>query len=117
MVWSAADIVIDLDNDLTDGSVATVTVTTPDGTLVVMAVVDILGRLGMFRDIHLHGVTLGANEFGLRRLRWVARAMMEAFDLDEAVIVGAARTSGAGPGHRPRPLRFARKAAAAADGP
>jgi hypothetical protein len=107
-VWTAADIEIILDDDLTDDPVVTAHILTPAGELLVMAEVEVRNRELVLRGLHMHGVTLGPNEVGWPRLRQLAHAVMERVDVDAIVIEGAVRTSGARRGHVPRVLRFTR---------
>jgi hypothetical protein len=108
-VWTAADIEIILDDDLTDDPVVTARILTPAGELLVMAKVEVLGRELVLRGLHMLGVTLVPNELGWPRLRQLADAVMEGMDVDAIVIEGAVRTSGARRGHVPRTLRFTRR--------
>ena len=66
------------------------------------------GRALVLTKLRIHGEDVRRNMFGYRRLRWLAQAVMEVMDVDELRIEGEVRTTGAGPGHRPRALRFAR---------
>ena len=47
------------------------------------------------------------NTFGRNGLKQIAKVAMERMGYDEIIIEGATRTTGANPGHRPRPIRFA----------
>jgi hypothetical protein len=107
-MWSAGQITFEVVVDETDDPVVTFTVVTPAGTLKAMAEPEWVGRRLVLRGFHIHGEDVGPQEFGWRQLRWVADAALKELDLDELVIEGEIRTSGAGPGHRPRPLRFNR---------
>lgn len=108
-MWTAADIEIILDDDLTDDPVVTAHILTPAGELLLMAEVERDDRGLLLRGLHMHGVTLGPNELGWPRLRQLADAVMEGMDVDAIVIEGAVRTSGARRGHVPRTLRFTRR--------
>lgn len=108
-MWGAARIAIVLVADDTDDPVVTAEIVTPAGTLRAMAEPEWVDRLLILHGYHMHGENVGPNEFGWRQLRWLADAVMEILDVDEIRIEGEVRTSGANPGHRPRPLRFARK--------
>jgi hypothetical protein len=108
-MWSAADIVIVLSADDTDDPVVTAEIKTPAGTLRLMAEPEWPGRVLILHGCHMHGEDVGPNAFGWRELRWLAAAAMEVLDVDEIRVEGEVRTSGANPGRRPRPLRFARK--------
>lgn len=108
-MWTAADIRIDLSADDTDDPVVTAEIVTPAGTLRAMAEAERKGRVLIFHGFHMHGENIGSNQFGPANFLRLAQAVMEYFDADEIEIEGAIRTSGANPGHRPRPIRFARK--------
>jgi hypothetical protein len=70
------------------------------------------GRIAWLSQCHFQGS--GANTVGIRLLRMLAQIVMERIDVDELRIEGASRTTGAGPGHDPRPLVFRRAGAGAA---
>lgn len=84
----------------------TVIFTVSEGDLVldVLAQVILEDRRCVLRGVHVQGP--GANTVGPARLLWLARLVKERLDVEELRIEGAARTSGAGPGRRPRPLVF-----------
>lgn len=101
-----AAISFDLDDELTAGSIATLLVRTPWGEIRIMGeIVEVGGRLHA-RGVHVSGV--GPNRLGTAGLATIARAFAEVFDVDEILVEGAARTSGASPGRRPRPFRWHR---------
>lgn len=112
-MWTADDIQIELEDELTDGPVVTARIITPEGALQVMAEIEWRGRELVLDRLHMHGETLLPNELGPHRLRQLAQALIEWMDLDALVINGAVRTSGAHRGRLPRPLRFTRKLPAA----
>ncbi len=106
--WSVSDIAFALDDDQTDDPIATLVVKAPGATLLVMAefIVNRPGRTMKLTATHIHGAT--ANTIGFANLKTIALAVLEGMDLDEIVIEGGIRTTGAGPGHTPRPFRFTR---------
>lgn len=108
VMWSADDLLILIEDRLTDHPVVTATLVTPAGRLMVMAEITMADRWLVLRAAHLQGDGIGANDLGFVRLRWLAQAVMEVMDADGVLVEGAARTSGANPGHRPRALRFTR---------
>jgi hypothetical protein len=108
--WSGNDIDIEVDDLGTDDPVVPARITTPAGVLEVVAEPAQEGRRLVLERLHMHGVDVGPRQFGLANLRALAQAVMERMDLDEIVIRGAVRTSGANPGHRPGERRFTRKA-------
>lgn len=107
--WSGDDIEIEADDLGTDDPVVTARITTPAGILDVMAEPSQKGRCLVLERLHMHGVDIGPRQFGLANLRALAQAVMERMDLDEIVIRGAVRTSGANPRRRPGERRFTRK--------
>jgi len=66
--------------------------------------VHLVGRVAVLSRLDIQGT--GANTLGLGTRRNLAWSVMEMLDVYELRIEGAARPSGAGPGHRPAPLRF-----------
>ncbi len=110
VVWAAADIKIVILDDGTEGTVATARITTPVGTLLLMFErPEIRDRSLILHECHMHGEDVGAQQFGHEKIDWLARAVMELLDVEQIEIEGAIRTSGRNPGHRPRPVRFARE--------
>ena len=112
MRWSGDDIAIEVDDPGTEDPVMTARIVTPAGVLDVMAEPSQQGRCLVLERLHMHGVDVGPGEFGARSLLALVQAVMERMDLDEIVIRGAVRTSGANPGRRPGERRFTRKAQA-----
>jgi hypothetical protein len=107
--WQVADIGFEPIEDGTDDPVMTLRIRVPGGAILVMAEVALAGRVLWARRLHIHGEGLAANEVGPANLRVVARRLLEELDLDELVVEGAHRTTGAGPGRRPRLLRLSRQ--------
>lgn len=111
IMWSKDDIRIVLIDDMTDDPIVTARITTPDGEVIVMAEAEEVGRCLILRNLHIHGENVGPRQFGYQRLRGLVSGVMNTLeDYDEIVVEGAVRTSGAGKGHRPRPIRFTRQA-------
>ena len=108
-MWTKNDIVIELDEYMTDDPVMTATISTPDGEVMVMAEMLTDGSALVLRRLHIHGENVGKNEFGHTRLRNLVGAVLDALEAyDEIVVEGAVRTSGAGKGRRPCAIRFTR---------
>src|SRR5690348_9421356 len=106
-MWTRDDISILLVDDLTDHPIVTAMITTPGGEVHVMAEAEGVGRCLILRNFHIHGENVRPREFGYARLRGLVSAVIDTLENDDEIIVeGAARTSGAGKGHRPRPIRF-----------
>lgn len=108
MRWRGADIEIIVDDDGTDDPVVTAAIETPAGALMAMAGVRRVGRSLELEGFHMHGASVGPNALGAANLKRLAQAVMEKIDVDEIVVRGATRTSGANPGRRPREWRFTR---------
>jgi hypothetical protein len=100
---------IEIVRELSEREIATAKVETSVGVLTVMAEVLLDGRRLILPGLHLHGENVGVNELGVAGLRRMVREVMEELDVDEIVIGGSVRTTGAGAGRAPRELRFARK--------
>ena len=106
-MWDAADIGFDMVDDLSADPVVTVFVSTPVGTLKVMAEPEKRGRTLVLHGLHMQD--LEPNRIGAANLMVIARVVMEGMDVDGLVIEGGLRTTGANPGRRSRILRFARR--------
>lgn len=107
-MWRPDNIIIIVDDALTDDPVLTAEIATPVGRLKLMAEVSMGHRTLTVRGLHLHGVGIAPNRFGLGALRKLADAVMEEFECDEIVVEGAVRTSGANPGNAPG-FRFVKR--------
>jgi hypothetical protein len=101
--------IIDIIGEQSEGSVATARIETAAGTLMVMAEVALDGRCLTLRGLHVHGTDVGANDLRVVGLRRMVREVMEDLNVDEIIIEGSVRTTGADPGRTPRRLRFGRK--------
>jgi hypothetical protein len=74
-----------------------VAIDTPAGELRVMAVVEEAARIMTLKGVHMHGERAGAkNGVGPANLKLLAQIVMEGLDLDELIVEGALRTTGAG---------------------
>ncbi len=107
-MWTSADIEIVLDDELTDGTVATVRIRTPSGELLVMAEAEQNERELVLRRLDIQADALAPNDLGPTRLRQLVRGVMERMEFE-----GATRTSGARRGRVPHTLRFTRPVPAA----
>jgi hypothetical protein len=112
MRWRPDDITFDIIAEDTDHPVATVSFMTPVGEIRVIAELEQQGRTLRLIGLHIQGAT--ANAIGTTNLRVLADAVMENMDYDAVEVEGAIRTTGAGPGRRPRRLRFTRRSGPAA---
>jgi hypothetical protein len=103
------ELVVDFDAGATDHPIMTLIVTTRQGVVTIMAEVAERGSVLELTGLHIHSSS-GPNAFGAARLRELAHALMEMFNVDAVVVEGARRTTGAVPGNRKGPFRFTRKA-------
>jgi hypothetical protein len=110
MLWRPDQIAFEMREDETDDPVVTASIASPAGEILAMAEVEERGRVLCLRNLHLQGP--GANAIGTGNLRVLAEVVMERLDYDGLEVEGAVRTTGASPGHRPRPLRFTRRSGA-----
>lgn len=101
----------ELDEELSEGDLVAVVVTTPSGkTVQLWAEVELVDRTIVLRQFAIYGVNASAGEIGWTLLRNMAYAAMEDFDVDCIRIEEARRTSGARPGRAVRPIEFRRRA-------
>jgi hypothetical protein len=110
-VWRTQEIGFALEDDTTDHPIATVSIDTPAGRLFALAELVTMGRSLKLSGLHVHGERAGANHVGAANLLVVIQAFMEIMDVDELVVAGGVRTTGANSGQAPRLLRFTRRAA------
>src|SRR3954447_26688621 len=97
-MWRAEDVSFVLLDDQTSGPVLTVEIAVPASRLLAMAEPLVVGPTLILRGFHMHGEGLGPHDIGLANLRVLAAVVLERMDLDELVVEGAARTTGANPG-------------------
>ncbi len=105
-MWDPDEISFDLDDVGTEAPIVTLVAHTPSGELYIMGELVSFGRKVEVEKAHTFGPAKGS--FGIRGLRAVARAFVEQFDVEDLIIKGEARTTGASPGRRPRPFRYRR---------
>lgn len=107
-MWRSEDIIVTIDETLSEDRLVTVGVETPAGELQVMGEVVRLDNecLRVVRA-HIQGLAPGA--CGTGNLIVIARKVLEIIDVEEIVIEGSARTSGANPSHTPRPFRLRKR--------
>ncbi|QJD16436.1 hypothetical protein [Paracoccus sanguinis] len=67
---------------------------------------------GVLSLIGVHVVAVGSGQLTRTWMVRVAATVMEVLDYDAIIVQGASRTTGASPGHIPKPLRFARRGGA-----
>ncbi len=91
-----------LDADV--GNTALFTISDGSVAFEVLAEVIFEGSVGTLRNVHVQGS--GANSVGPARLIRLCRPVREPLGVQELRVEGATRTSGSGPGRRPRALVF-----------
>lgn len=112
-MWAPNEIQFDdIDYDATDHPVVTIRIGTPVGAVEVMAEVAEHRRSLQLRRLHVQSA-VEPNAIGLANWRLIANVVMERMGYDEIIVEGAVRTTGARPGRRPQPIRFARRIRAA----
>jgi hypothetical protein len=111
-IWRRDQIRFVLDDDTTSHPIVNLVVETPSGRLVVMDEPFQMGRTMMLGGLHMHGEDVGANQVGVANLQTIVQALLEVMDLDELLVTGGVRTTGASPGSAPRTIRFTRRTAA-----
>jgi hypothetical protein len=100
---------IEIIRDQSDENIVVARVATTVGTILVMAEIELSGQSLILSGVHIQGDDVKANEIGVAGLRRMIQEAMEELGVDEIVIIGAVRSTGANPGRAPRPLRFTRK--------
>jgi hypothetical protein len=110
-MWATGQITIEIIEG--DRDVAVFAITTPDGSLEVCAEVIEVARILHLIRVHIQSNDFTANSLGPHKLRMIADAVMKEFDYDAIKIEGAPRTTGAGKGRTPKPIRFSRRDRAA----
>ena len=106
-MWNPDDLSIDLDDDVTDHPILTLIVITPVGDLRIMVEPAWLDQTLVLRGLDIQGVS--ANVVGWAKLRVLADVIMKEIRVDEIIVEGAVRTTGATPGRTPQPIRFTRR--------
>ncbi len=106
MKWAADQLSFEIVADETDDPVVTIIISTPAGVLKVMAEVEECGTVLLLKGTHVQAEAV--NKVGVTNLRLIAQVVLERLGYDAIEIEGALRTTGAGPGHTPRRLRFTR---------
>jgi hypothetical protein len=91
-----------------DGSTALLVFTIDDREVRILAEVAYDAHVLTLQRVHIEGAS--ANVLGSGGLYRLACAVMkELSDVHQIIVLGAIRTSGARPGHRPRPIVFERR--------
>jgi hypothetical protein len=87
----------------------TIVINTPAGRLIAMAEPVLVGRTLTLRGFHVHGDRTHANDIVAANLMVLAQMFMEAMNVDELVVAGGVRTTGANPDRTPHRIRFTRR--------
>lgn len=99
-----------LDEELSEGDLVAMFVTTPCGKSVhVWAEIELDGQIAILRQFDIFGVNVSKGGLGSVPLREMAQAAMEVFNVDLIRIEETRRVSSKGPGRAVRPLRFRRR--------
>jgi hypothetical protein len=99
------DVTIEIIYDASEGTVVTARIAIPGGSIELMGEITESGPSLMLTGVHM--VVRGpAGPLTKKTMETIARRVMKEMDYDEIVVEGAARTTGARPGHRPRQFRF-----------
>ena len=96
---------IEIIRDQSDETIVVARITTTAGSILVMAEVALAEGVLTLSGVHVQGDDVSTNEVGVPGLRRIIHAAMEELGVDEIVIVGSVRTSGANPGRTPRPRK------------
>lgn len=105
MRLSEEDVTIEIVYDASEGEVVTARIAIPGGSIELMGEIAESGRTLLVTGVHV-AVRGPAGLLTKATIETIARRVMKEMDYDEIVVEGAARTTGARPGHRPRRFRF-----------
>jgi hypothetical protein len=106
--WRPEDIGIVLVDEASEGDVVTIKITVGGAVVLVMGEIRERGKRLFASGVHVSSEGVHANDLGISNLKQIALAVMEVGGYDEIFVEGAVRTTGAHPGRRPHPVRFAR---------
>jgi hypothetical protein len=107
-VWRRDQLWFEFADDASQHPVATLTIDTPVGLLLVMADVVKRGRSMTLKGLHVQSQGPARNAIGAANLAFLVQVFMEVMDIDELAVTGRVRTTGANPGRPPRERRFTR---------
>ena len=111
-IWTSAEISVELD-DASEGSVWIVRIDTPAGAIELIGEVIKVGRVLHVDHAHVQGLNPGA--LGRAGLNAIGRKLVEEADVDEIIVQGGARTTGARPNRVPPAFRFPSKGPSSTD--
>jgi hypothetical protein len=101
-MWGKGQISFDLRE--TEGSICIVRIDTPAGAIELIGEVIKVGRVLHVNGAHAQGLTPG--RLGRAGLNAIGRKLLEEDDVEEIIIQGGARTTGARPNRIPPAYRF-----------
>lgn len=108
---SSTGFLFEVYEELTEGPLVSLQVTTPDGRRIQLwSEVELQASALVLRQFAIYGVDVVAKGLGAQVLRDMAQALMEVFDVGTIRIEEARRTSGVNPGRTARTLEFHRRA-------
>jgi hypothetical protein len=102
---SVDEVGFDIVYDASEGTVVTVRIAIAGALVELMGEIREPGRTLLVTGVHV-AVRGPAGFLTRQRMAAIARRVMREMDYDEIIVEGAARTTGARPGHRPRRFRF-----------
>jgi filamentous hemagglutinin len=85
-----------------DGDVVHLVADSAEGEIEVITTIAREGNALILRGAHIEGPGIGS--VGMRVLRELARELARQYGVDKIVVFGGRRTTGANPGHIPRPI-------------
>jgi hypothetical protein len=100
-----AEVTFEIVYDASEGAVVTARIAVPGGSIDLMGEIAESGRSLLVTGVHV-GVQGPAGLLTRAMMDAIARRVMQEMGYDEIIVEGAARTTGARPGHRPRQFRF-----------
>ena len=111
-MWRRDQIDFRLREDLCDGDIVTLEISTPAGIIVMMGEPEDAGTTLIVRGVHIHSDP--PHQVGTGNLGVVPQSLMQRYLHNEVIIAGARRESGRRAGKIPREIRYRRRAEPAA---
>lgn len=101
-MWRPDEIVVEI--VAADRDTMIVAIATPAGLVELIGTLKREGRVLRVDGAHVQGLRPGA--LGRAGLNAIGRKLLEEADVDQVIIAGGTRSTGASRGKRPRPVRF-----------
>ena len=101
------DVSFELITDASEGDLLTIEISVGVATITIMGELEYVDGGVVVQRAHI-SIVPNVRVLTKLAMRVIAEAILEETDYDHVTIRGAARTTGARPGHRPRDLRFTR---------